>query len=186
VGANNTVLTADSSEATGLKWATPASGAGMTFIDEETFSAVSSVSFNNVFTSTYRNYYVVADFLGSANDGCRVRLRVSGSDNSTSNYNNQRFNADGSGVNAVRGSSSTQWNVMDTTTGGSGGFFVFYNPQTSNKSALVMLGYSGGGTPTLSGNGNFFDATTSFDGFTLFPSTGTITGQIRVYGLANS
>jgi len=186
VGANNTVLTADSAQATGLKWATPASGAGMTFIDEETFSAVSSVSFNNVFTSTYRNYYVVADFVGSANDGCRVRLRVSGSDNSDGNYYNQRFNAEGSGVNAVRGSGNDKWNVMDTTTGGSGGFLVFFNPQTSDKSALVMLGYSGGTTPTLSGNGNFKDSTTSFDGFILFPSAGTITGQIRVYGLANS
>jgi len=38
VGANNTVLTADSSTATGLKWATPASG-GMTVIDSGTVTS---------------------------------------------------------------------------------------------------------------------------------------------------
>jgi len=186
VGANGTVLTAASGQATGLQWATPASGAGMTFIDDEIFSAVSSVSFNNVFTSTYRNYYIVVDFEGSANDGCRIRLRASGSDNTSSNYANQRYNADGSGTNAVRATSDNKWNIVDTTTGGSGCYIVMYNPQTSNQSAMVMQGYSGGSTPTLSGNGNFFSSSTSFDGFTLFPSAGTITGQIRVYGLANS
>jgi hypothetical protein len=40
VGANNTVLTADSSTATGLKWATPSSG-GMTLISTTTMSGAS-------------------------------------------------------------------------------------------------------------------------------------------------
>jgi len=36
VGANNTVLTADSTTATGLKWATPAAGGGMTLLSTTT------------------------------------------------------------------------------------------------------------------------------------------------------
>ena len=39
VGANGTVLTADSAEATGLKWATPASGGGYTSIASGTLSS---------------------------------------------------------------------------------------------------------------------------------------------------
>ena len=31
-----------------------------------------------------------------------------------------------------------------------------------------------------------FSAATSFTGFSLFPASGTITGTVRVYGLANS
>jgi len=45
VGANGTTLVADSSEATGLKWAT-ASGGGMTVIGETSASALSSLTFS--------------------------------------------------------------------------------------------------------------------------------------------
>lgn len=42
VGANNTILTADSSTATGLKWATPASAGGMTLLSTTTLSGTST------------------------------------------------------------------------------------------------------------------------------------------------
>ena len=54
VGSNNTVLTADSAEATGLKWATPSSG-GMTLISTTTLSGATTTlssiaqTFNSLF-----------------------------------------------------------------------------------------------------------------------------------------
>lgn len=56
VGANNTVLTADSSTATGLKWATPASGGGMTLLATTTLSGTSTQITG---LSGYKNIYVV-------------------------------------------------------------------------------------------------------------------------------
>jgi hypothetical protein len=41
VGANGTILTADSAEATGIKWATPAAAGGMTLLSTTTFSGAS-------------------------------------------------------------------------------------------------------------------------------------------------
>ena len=54
VGANDTVLTADSSTATGLKWATPAAG-GMTLLSTTTLSGASTVisSINPTYTSLF-------------------------------------------------------------------------------------------------------------------------------------
>ena len=55
VGANDTVLTADSAQATGLKWATPASG-GMTLLASGTLSGT-SVSLTSI-AATYKNLIV--------------------------------------------------------------------------------------------------------------------------------
>jgi hypothetical protein len=49
------------------------------------FSAATSVSLNDVFSSTYDHYRVVLDAVGLDVD-FRFRLRASGSDNTTSNY----------------------------------------------------------------------------------------------------
>jgi len=47
VGANDTVLTADSSTATGLKWAAPASG-GMTLISTTTFNGTPTTVLSSI------------------------------------------------------------------------------------------------------------------------------------------
>ena len=63
VGANNTVLTADSAEATGLKWATPAAG-GMTLINAGgTTLTGSSITISSI-PQTYKNLQlVIRDYL---------------------------------------------------------------------------------------------------------------------------
>jgi hypothetical protein len=59
VGANDTVLTADSSTATGLKWAAPASGGGMTLINTGgTALSGASVTISSI-PSTYTNLYIL-------------------------------------------------------------------------------------------------------------------------------
>lgn len=56
VGANGTVLTADSAEATGLKWATPAAG-GMTLLSTTTLSGASTTI--SSIDQTYTNLLVI-------------------------------------------------------------------------------------------------------------------------------
>ena len=58
VGANGTTLVADSAEATGLKWATPASAGGMTLISETTASALTGLSLSSI-PQTYKQLMLV-------------------------------------------------------------------------------------------------------------------------------
>jgi hypothetical protein len=52
-----------------------------------TFSGASTVSFNDVFSATYKNYLVQFNMSGSTtNTDVAMRLRVSGADNSSTNY----------------------------------------------------------------------------------------------------
>jgi hypothetical protein len=81
VGANNTVLTADSSEATGLKWATPASGGGITLLSTTsltgTETTISSIS------GSYRNLYVIVEGVYTSGTLLQMYLNT----DSLSNYN---------------------------------------------------------------------------------------------------
>jgi len=65
VGTNNQVLTADSSTATGLKWATPASSGGMTLLATTTLTGgsvtVSSLSTYKELWFVFRNAYVASN-----------------------------------------------------------------------------------------------------------------------------
>jgi hypothetical protein len=156
------------------------------------FSAASSVSLNDVFSTTYNKYKILLDVQCSATPEIRFRLRSSGSDNSTSNYYFTGFYSFSSDTtigndNLYKGDPDTAWAI------GIGG-----NNQTAINVDLVspflstytsFVAQSGCMVNTneaysLNTNGGFA-GTTSFTGFTLIPSTGTITGTVSVYGYNN-
>ena len=71
IGANNTVLTADSAEATGMKWATPAAG-GMTLLSTTTLSGATTT-----ISSISQDYkYLIAYILGVTNDTANGQFTV--------------------------------------------------------------------------------------------------------------
>ena len=79
VGANDTVLTADSSTATGLKWGTISAG-GMTLISTTTISNNASIDLTSI-PSTYNHLQLVLISVVPATDGDSIRLRVNADTN---------------------------------------------------------------------------------------------------------
>jgi len=74
VGANGTVLTADSAEATGLKWGAASAGSFVK-IAAATFSNQTSVAIDSVFSSTYRNYIAYINvYAASETDDFQLQL----------------------------------------------------------------------------------------------------------------
>jgi hypothetical protein len=96
VGANNTILTADSAEATGLKWATPASAGGMTLISETVASASTGISFTSL--GSYKQLLLMYTGLSHSATGSSFSLRFNA--NSGTVYYSIGFQSRGTTYNA--------------------------------------------------------------------------------------
>jgi hypothetical protein len=83
VGANGTTLVADSAEATGLKWATPASGGGMTLLSTTSLSG-SSVTISSI-DQTYTNLFITIYQVATAANDAGIRIAPNGVTNIASN-----------------------------------------------------------------------------------------------------
>jgi hypothetical protein len=190
VGTNGQILTADSTAATGIKWATPAAAtSALTLVKSQTIgSAVSSVTVTDAFSSTYDNYLViVSGGAGSASSGLNLQLGST----ATGYYSWEVYGSYSSNtVNGFGQSNTTSAGDFATTTvNGHTGVAHVLSPnlaaRTSFNTAFGQLD-----TTFYAGWKNgFVNNTTQYTAFTLTPSTGGVTmtgGTIRVYGYQNS
>jgi len=190
IGTNGQILTADSAETTGMKWATPATGGGsFAHITTVTFSASSSIDLSNIFSTTYENYFLVGNYTSTDNNDLNYRYRVSGADNSTSNYNLQFYDTANTSVIAGRATSQTMGRLSPTRVTGSrmsitGHFIAPFLTQTKHSQARTSVNSTTGIEQNFVDTG--FNAATSFTGLTLFPGAGTVTGTISIFGIKNS
>ena len=116
-----------------------------------------------------------------------MRLRVAGADNTSNNYRFGTGYLTTSGAATFSGQNSAgltaQWRIINVGNAGRAiACHDIFNPFTAEETGFV------GGWFQISGNGySHFAAgnmsvTTSYTGFTLFPTAGTITGTVSVYG----
>ena len=154
-----------------------------------TFSGVgtSGVSLNGVFNSTYLNYRIVSNTTASGSTGyLNFRLRASNSDITASNYTNASMQAPyatGGGLsNDPSGASQSTWRnygYIDSVQDYAVVQDIFSPFATAWTSYVNLKGRIEYGNEFASG---VYKATTSADGFTIYPSSGTFSGSISVYG----
>jgi hypothetical protein len=178
---------------TGVTGATGATGptAGMVLLNTTSFSAVASQSVNDVFSSSYDNYKILINVTSSDNEGLAFRYRVSGADNTTSNYHQHiAFVSSASGsYSGANYASATNFYVSSSNgiNAIKGIDLTVYNPFLSTNTLLTGLHTHSAAAGAGNYNGGFmeggFSATTSFTGFSIFPNSGTITGSISVFGV---
>jgi hypothetical protein len=189
VGTNGQVLTADSTAATGLAWATPSSGS-LVLLNTTTFSAVSSQSVDNVFSSTYDNYVLYFyETAASANHNLRLDMRVSSTDTGMTSqmiaqYSTTITGSDNGSGSATRGLLCT---VASAYTGYTAGKVDIMNPNLVQRTTAFgnCFAVNSSGQPYQYRSAIYTDGTTSFTGFTLNASSGTISGNLKVYGVKN-
>ena len=187
-GTTGQVLKKTSGTDLDVEWGTASSG--LTLINTTSFSGVSSQSFNDVFTSSYRNYRIVASNLsGSGFANLQIRMRVSGTDNSSTNYTRQYQSANSTTIAGARATGQTSWAEVSlfNTDKSHAGWLDVFEPQTSGTytTALNQSIFDGGGSPIMTLTAYGLTVTTSYTGFTALASGGTMTGTISVYGYNN-
>ena len=144
-----------------------------------TYNAVNSVSLNSVFTADYTQYRVLVSCTASAAGAfLYMRNRVAGVDAAT-NYDQQRLYVNGSSVAGAQNAASTGGGIGAVlTTKNVYGVDVF-GPQLAEKPGFVSVGGYEGGIEIFT---TIHTTATAYDGFSLLPSSGTITGIVNVYG----
>jgi len=162
------------------------SSGGLVLVDSHSFSTQSSISRDNVFTSSYNNYLLHLNLTAVTNQGqARIRLRASGTDNSSSNYNS-----------IIRYSAYSNGTFTSSNEGGNPvtSFFLGYNSTTDfGNTQMTIINPQSNLNTQIKGNYQFINndgndimgsmtVKTAYDGFTIFPVAGNLSGELFVYG----
>jgi len=203
VGTNGQVLTADSTEPTGLKYTTISAG-GMTLISETVASALSSLSLSSI-PGTYKQLLLIYSGIRHSSNSNSFGIRLN--NNSGNVYPNAGLTVSGSTVsisgnnpdNLGSGSPTAMFafgkgtNNAATSTDVSGYILIDnYASSTKAKSIVVQFQYydNANGTYETKNSMSYFDSTTAITsldvvqiaGAGTFSNTGNTT--IRLYGVS--
>jgi hypothetical protein len=152
------------------------------------FSGLSSLSLNGVFTADYDNYQIiwwwVPNNIGA--DALQMRLRASGSDNAgASSYKYTQILVRNTTIGGGGVSVGDLWRVGlgGASSTRSGYFMNIYGPYLPQPTAFLDLGVDTYQTAEIDDFVGIHDETTAYDGFTISPYHGPTSGRIAVYGM---
>lgn len=160
-------------------------GAGLDLIVASTFTAQSAVSINNCFSSVYENYLVQLNMAVAVGVGIYgyVRLRAGGVDNTTaSSYVTQETSMYTTTVAAIRSTSAEARSLCIDASYETSAALTFYRPYSAVPTKIFSDSFYGYLNASLFKSVAVHTVSSSFDGFTFYPASSSITGTVYVYG----
>ena len=164
--------------------------AGLSFITSTTFSGASTVSVDGCFTSAYDNYRIILECsAASAADYLGFRMRAASTDASTNYQWAMLFSTVVGVTSGADSSGNTGINNYypigyTNATYGANAILDIVSPAIASRTLLTSS------NANLNSNfqwkGGMHTTATAYDGFTLLPVTGTITGTAYIYGYRKS
>jgi hypothetical protein len=157
--------------------------AGMVLLNTTSFSAVSSQSINDVFSTTYDDYrIIIVASSATAGTDLTLRVRVSGSDLSTGTYTYNRIIGDGGTLNSARSSAQTSIRCGNTTLSEETSYIIdVVNPFLTKRTVFTINNSNQGGGAAQDMTAAVVTNATSYTGFTILAGN-NFTGRLSVYG----
>jgi len=158
---------------------------GLTYITQGTAATAGSLIINNCFTSTYDSYRLMVRITAaSATGALSLRLRVGGVDATTGYYWSQSWTPWNNVVGLGGGMNAAEWRAnYNGTAPPAMCWFDIDGPALAARTGFGGIAMIDGGSGPVSG---YHATATAYDGFTLYPESGTFSAVARVYGYKNS
>jgi hypothetical protein len=161
---------------------------GLTLINTTSFSGVSSQAVNP-FSATYDAYKIVLTLTAaSGNPTMTFRIRNGATDKTAGEYYFGGFNSTigTSAVGAYRATGATALTIGDMVSSGATRYLTIMdivNPFNTTKTKATYTGFYANASDFFGyGVAGLIDDSTSYDGYNIIASTGTITGKVVTYG----
>jgi hypothetical protein len=182
VGANDTVLTADSAEATGLKWAAPAAGGGMTLLSTTAITGTPSTVTISGISGGYKDLIInITDFYGSSNG---TKLRMTFNNDTDNNYRTQNTTSTTPYDSGVIGYLEITETITSASNANSLNVFVNDYTNAFKKNGTSNVSIISSTVLNCSNIDWAYNTTSAITRLDISTSTGTITqGSIKVYGV---
>lgn len=156
-----------------------------------TFTGQTTVSLNGIFSADYDNYVLESRIYGNSLSFAKFRLRASGTDATGTNYFRYGYYTvyTSGTVTAYNAGSETSWSAF-TAYGNAQQYpgistVSIQNPFLAAYRTTMNVNINNAYYAETYGINGLHETAASYDGITVFANAGTMTGEIRVYGIRN-
>ena len=158
---------------------------GLVYVASTTFSGSSGVEMSNCFSSTYDNYKILITYYGSSggNTAWQMMTGTNTKDNGSVYYRfGYYWQSSIVTLNAGPNTSDFITNHGTTSSIFSAAEITCFRPNVSGvRTSSFVQSYDAASSLVITTN-QTVATTTAYTGFYVFPSSGTITGTITIYG----